>query len=136
MPYSQDVLNRPPKVKLICEDESRARQSEKERCDVNKIMAKYQRTGVIPMDMRQAAFADVSQVSDYRTALDNVRRAKEFFMTLPPKVRQRFMNDPAEFLDFVGNPENRGELEELGLVERSIAPEGGTVEKPTETPPE
>lgn len=119
--YSQ--VNRPPKVVLRCEEPSRTRQSERDKCDVNKIMARYEKTGMIPVDQRQAFFADVSTMGDYRTALDNVRRANEFFMSLPAKVRSRFENDAAAFLDFVSDPGNRGELVELGLVEPVEAPE-------------
>jgi len=59
---------------------------------------------------------DFSEVVDYRTALEQVAKADEAFMALPAKVRARFSNDAAEFLDFVHNPANKEELVSMGLA--------------------
>jgi len=37
-------------------------------------------------------------------------------MTLPAKVRDRFGQDPAEFLAFLSNPENADEARRLGIL--------------------
>ncbi len=87
-------------------------------------MAKYQKTGILPIANRETFFADVTQVTDYRGALENVRIAQEAFRQLPAPIRTRFDNDPAIFLDFTADPENRDEMIQMGLIE-----------KPEETPP-
>lgn len=129
-PYSQ--VNRPPKVLCTCLEKGRTRQSEAKACDVNRIVAKYHKTGIIPVSQRPALYADVSQMGDYRSALEQVQKADEAFMALPSKLRARFENDPAAFLDFCSDPGNRDEMRELGLLE----PEGqpAPVEEPVVEP--
>lgn len=112
----------------VCQEKSMTRQSEAEACDINSIMKRYEKTGVLPVDTREAVFTDVSEVGSFREALDVVARATEGFMQLPAAVRARFGNDPVAFVDFCGDQANRGELEELGLVEKAekapeVAPE-------------
>lgn len=112
--------NPPPKLPFREWGKGRTRQSEADACDVNRIVDRYRRTGVIPSDARNALFLDVSSVVDYRDALDRVSRAQEAFMQLPAKVRARFANDPAEFLDFCSDPANREEMKALGLMEEAM----------------
>lgn len=132
------AINRPPKVKLMCtEDEGKTRQSDKEGCDINKIMARYVKTGVIPVDQRQGMFMDVSEMPDYQSALENVINAEKLFMSLPAKLRKEFGNDPATFLDFCSDPENATKLVELGLMPDPDAgePEPEPAPEPEPSPP-
>jgi len=98
---------------------SQTRQSEAKYADINVIMAKYQKTGVLPPATRSGFFADVSSVGDYRDALNRVEAANDYFLHLPPDVRLKFKNDPAEFLDFVSDASNLAELEEMGIIAKS-----------------
>ena len=41
-------------------------------------------------------------------------------MTLDPKIRLRFQNNAADMLNFLNNPENRAEAEQLGLLNPKI----------------
>lgn len=108
----------PPGVQVRCQDKSLARQSEAEGCDINVIMKRYEKTGLLPQVVGGAAFfADVSELGDYRTVVENIRLAEAAFGQLPADLRSRFRNDVAEFLDFVSDPANAGELVKLGLVE-------------------
>lgn len=99
---------------------SRTRQSEKAYADINTIMRKYVKTGVLPPATRQGFFADVSRVGDYREAIARVEQADKMFEHLDPKLRFKFNNDPAEFLDYVSNADNLESLEELGLISASV----------------
>lgn len=112
------AVKRPPPVRIEVFSPSMTRQSEKDSCDINVIMRKYQKTGVLPVKDREAFFADVSQMGDYQEAIERVRMADEAFMAMPAKLRKKFENDPAVFLDFCSNPDNRDELVELGLIEK------------------
>lgn len=100
---------------------SRTKQSFKDECDVNKIMQRFKKTMGAEYLSRfngytGGQFGDFSMVSDYRSAIEQVSQAKGVFEALPAKVRSRFGNDPAEFLDFVQNPKNVDELVNLGLA--------------------
>ena len=109
---------KPPSNPLVCAEKGKTRQSEKDSCDVNKIMERYEKTGIIPSAQEDMFYADVSQVGDYRDALERVEMANEYFMRLPARIREKFDNEPAAFLDFCSDPANKGELQELGLIER------------------
>ncbi len=107
----------PPKVVMKKFGDSLTRQSEAASCNINKIMEKYEKTGVLPVMKREEFFADVSSMGDYRQALSQVQMADEAFMELPAKLRARFENDAAMFLDFCSDIANREEMVELGLLE-------------------
>ncbi len=111
------IFNSDPRPVVLCDPEKGAKQSFKEECDINTILARH-RSGafVSHVNANQGRFADVSGISDYREMIDRVRSANAFFMGLPAKVRERFQNDPAEFLDFIADPRNADELSELGLT--------------------
>lgn len=121
--------------------EGGAKQSFKEECDINNILAQYAKTGLLtPVTSRPPMFVDVSDVGDYRTALENVRTARDLFMQLPATIRATFDNDPATFLDFASDPDNEDELREMGLLppipaeEPTAAVEPATEEGPPAQP--
>jgi len=93
------------------------KQSFKTECDINHIMAKYQRTGVITHLNKHEAQYGFAPALDFQTALQLVAAARDQFADLPSSIRQRFNNDPAEFLAFCENPDNRSEMALMGLLE-------------------
>lgn len=94
-------------------------QSFKDDCDINKLMARYEKTGILDHVNRvQGAYGDFSETVDFQTAFDVVRNAEAMFMTLPARVRADFRNDPGEFLTFATNPENQEKMIEYGLATR------------------
>lgn len=106
----------PPAVDLECKDRSLTQQSEAKDADINTIVARFEKTGILPAAQREGLFLDVSNMPDYRQALDQVNQTNQYFMTLPAKTRLRFNNDAAEFLDFISDGNNKNEAIELGLL--------------------
>ena len=106
----------------------RTKQSFKDEADINLIMERYARTGILEFQQRrQAQYGDFTGY-DYQAAKDLVAKGYSMFYELPAIVRDRFKNDPAAFLDFVANDSNRAEAEKLGLLkpqEASSATEAG-----------
>lgn len=88
--------------------------------DINRIMAKYLRTGVLPDAARHAAaqYGDFSQVPDYLQMYEKIQRADEMFAALPAKLRKEFNNSPHEFLRASATPEGQKLIIELGLESR------------------
>lgn len=83
-----------------------AKQSAKDECDVNLILDRFRRTGAVDHLARGTpVFADVSEVGDYRTALENARAAEKYFAGLPAKVRAEFGNDAVRYLEALQDPE-------------------------------
>lgn len=115
---------RPPRVTLECKDESLTKQSFTESCDINNIMAKYQKTGVIDHVNEYGERYGEATAVDFHSAMNVVTRAQEMFNDLPSSIRNKFANDPAQFLEFVQNPANSDELVKLGLAHRNadVAP--------------
>lgn len=91
-------------------------QSFKEECDINNIMRKFQRTGMLEwLNTHDGEFADVTGVN-FENAMETILRAQSMFDDLPSSVRDRFGNNPAAFFDFVHDPGNVDELRKLGLA--------------------
>lgn len=98
------------------EGEGRTKQSFKDECDVNQIMARFQRTGVLEFRNKfEAQYADVSGVT-FQAAMDTIARANHMFHSMPARVRDKFQNDPGRFLAWIQNPNHADEARELGLM--------------------
>lgn len=115
-------------------------QHSKDEVDINNIMARYIKTGVLDhVTKYEAQYIETSEC-DYHQSMNIIRKADEMFLELPAKVRKQFDNDPGEFLSFVENPVNHSKLAEMGLTKPPMSPTSdnpahapATVQ-PTETP--
>ena len=99
----------------------------KKECDINVIMAKYQKTGAITHFNKHQAQYGMADGQTFQDAMNLVCEAQEMFNDLPSSIRSRFGNDPAAFLDFVQDESNADEMVKLGLTE-------GSAEQATVTP--
>lgn len=99
---------------------SLAKQSEKKNCDVNVIVARYQKTGLLVQDLEMASrrqvFGNFENAPDYHSALCAVAKANSAFNALPADLRKRFNHDTGAYIDFVMDPKNTKECIELGLL--------------------
>ncbi|AXH77979.1 MAG: internal scaffolding protein [Microviridae sp.] len=94
----------------------RTKQSDKDSCDINLIMARYIKTGVLDFVNKNAAsYGDITGI-DFQTSMDTVAKAKTMFDQLPAELREQFDNNPGFFCDFVSNEENLPEMAEMGLL--------------------
>lgn len=104
------------RVALTFPAQGRTKQSFKEECDINRIMSQYLKTGVVDFVNKHAPqYYDVTGV-EYQDAMNIVAQSQTMFAELPAKLREQFENDPALFLDFVSDPENRPEMAVMGLL--------------------
>lgn len=104
------------------EQPSLTQQSDAAETDINLIMSRYQQTGQLPQRLTQPLFGDFTTVPDYRQAVEAINAANEAFMQIPAKIRGQFGNDPAEFIKFASNPENKEELQKMGLLAEAPQP--------------
>ena len=118
-PYTREA------VQVDAGGESRTKQSFKKECDINHIMAKYQKTGAITHYNKHQQQYGIADGQTFQDAMNLVCEAQEMFNDLPSSIRSRFGNDPAAFLDFVQDEDNADEMVKLGLTEGS--PEQATV---------
>lgn len=108
---------------------SRTKQSEAAACDINKIMARYTRTGVLDHFAKFGGQYGFAEAKDFRESMETVRVAREMFEALPSKVRGRFGNDPEAFMGFVQDEKNLPAMRELGLALPAKAKEPSPVER-------
>lgn len=101
-------------------EKSLTKQSDKDKCDINAIMKKYQKTGQLPINGSQPQYGDFSDMPDYNEALNHVLNAQEQFYNIPAEIRAQFNNDPAELIKFVDDPKNKDEAISLGLLPQKI----------------
>lgn len=98
----------------------KTQQHMREMCNVNKIMEKQQRTGLVPCTRLNPRYGDFSNGLSYHDSLNKLKYAEEEFELLPAQVKKRFRQDPAEIIDFLQDEKNRIEAEDLGLIPRKI----------------
>jgi len=105
---------------------SKAKQEFQAECNVNTIVELFMKGAPLPVQVHEGQFVDVSELGDYKTALETVMEAEQVFKTLPMAVKKRCENSVAGFLDFVNDPENKDEMIELGLLEPPADDPDGT----------
>lgn len=99
---------------------SMTRESEMEACDIHNILKQFSQVGFEELVRQNAArgqYADLTSLPDYQEALNTVIGAQAAFAALPSQIRERFLNDPARFVEFLSDPANAEEAIRLGLAE-------------------
>jgi hypothetical protein len=87
-----------------------------DQCDINKILAQFMETGILPNQKHaNPQYGDVSEV-DFTDMQNTLATAKTLFEELPEQVKDRFNNEMHTFLNFAENPKNLQEMEEMGLA--------------------
>ncbi|NBU45388.1 MAG: hypothetical protein EBS37_15130, partial [Betaproteobacteria bacterium] len=100
---------------LKCEDDSLTQQQFKEEADINTIVDRFMKSGVLPTPVNMPQYVDYEGVFDFQTAMNAVRQADENFMRMDAKIRARFNNSPQEFLQFFADPANSSKNKDVVL---------------------
>lgn len=117
--------NSDPRFSLDCSNlPSLTRQEFAAECDINTLMAKYEKTGVINhFNPGKPQYVDFEAVPDLQNSLHILADATAAFNNLPATVRRDFDNDPAQFLEFATDPKNLAKMREYGLAAPEPEPE-------------
>lgn len=91
-------------------------QSHAKQCDINYILDRYHKTGLIAHAAKHAGRYDDVSALDFQNAMFLVTEAQNMFNSLPANMRKRFGGDPAAFLDFVQDPLNAPEMARMGIL--------------------
>lgn len=116
--YAYDGDSVSLKTGVVNKEPSKTVQSQEEESNINSIVNRFLKTGVLPDNFRtpQQMLADVSDVnSDFHAAWNLVAAARDSFMMLPAQVRERFGNDPGLYFDFVESNPDAETIEKFGL---------------------
>lgn len=114
--------------------ESRTEQSHKNSCNIEKIISRYYKTGLLQQRLQKGVYGDFTGYGEYHECVTKLQDAHGDFMAIPAKIRKRFHNDPGELIEFVLDESNRDEAVELGLVPEIEQSEQAEV--PSEAPEE
>lgn len=106
-----------PRFQIDCSKGGKTQQHFKQECDLNYILRKYQKTGLIDhVNKHQGDYSDLTDSVTFTEAMHVIQDAAESFETLPSSIRKQFKNNPQEFLDFVSDNSNADRLVEMGLA--------------------
>jgi len=113
---------------------SRTKQQFAAECDINNIMRRYLKTGILD-HVRDGApqYLDATAL-EFQSAMELVAQAQTIFEELPSAIRARFENDPSRLLEFVHDPANIAESVAMGFLDPAKLPSGG-VSQNAATPP-
>ncbi|AXH77912.1 MAG: internal scaffolding protein [Microviridae sp.] len=117
---------------LECKDPSLARQDQKDEADINVIVRDFGLTGKLPLVAVPPTYEDFAhEVDDFQTAANLMLEANRSFMAMDAKVRAKFENDPAQFVEFCSNKDNLDEMRKMGLALPREPVDGGPVQVET-----
>lgn len=95
---------------------SRTSQEMADEVDVNNIMARYVKTGTVPVYMDRTMLDGDLHTMSFHEMQNAIAEASSAFNALPAVVRARFDNDPAKFVEFASDKANLAEMKELGML--------------------
>lgn len=121
-PEMRVLCNRPGKLDKDGNILYTTEQSSKKMTDINHIIKKYDKTGLIDHVSRfEARFGDMTGL-DFKLALDKITHAQSMFENLPSEIRKKFQNNPQKLLEFMEDPGNRDEAIKLGMIRAQWTP--------------
>lgn len=120
---------------VIFESDSLCQQHFRDECDVNKIVDRYVRTGVLEhLADVPPHYGDVSEIpTDLISAYAAVDRAEAAFMDLPSGLRKELDNDPSRLGAWLSDEANRDTAVKYGLLNR-VQPVPDQAENVSEKP--
>lgn len=128
----------PPEVDLEFKKPSLTQQHFKDECDINRIVATYQETGVMPQGERQPLFGDFAGIpTSFQESQNLFKEAQDKFYSLPSDLRKMLDNSPQKLLEFMSNPANTDACVKFGLFNKppEKAPENKSKNPVNPAPP-
>ncbi len=121
-------------TKIIC-GPSRTKQSFRDEVNINSIIRRFERNGMVThLNKTAPFFGDVSGITGYQDAMNKVIEAKQLFMKMSPDVREKFKNNPENMIQYLSDDKNKEEAIKLGIIKKPIEPPKPQTPKPTPTP--
>ncbi len=91
--------------------DGRTKQCFADECDIDKIMARFDKTQTISHVAKyEGTYADFSDF-DFHGHLNKMNEGQAIFDDLPAELRQEFGQSPAKFFEYVNDPANADQLQ-------------------------
>lgn len=129
--YNYDVDEASNETGLSCQDSSLAIQSAEEEANINTIVRRFGLTGQLPDQVAMPQSGDFTNIPDFHTAMNLIRKTQEEFLRIPADIRARFSNDPQKFMEFFEDEANRVEAGKLGFLKMPV--QEPVQDQPTQT---
>jgi len=97
------------------DEEIRVEQSHKQEADINNIVRKHGLDLIAKTAAMQTFRYDENPSNDFQEVMQAVITAEQSFNSIPSDIRKKFDNNPAKFMDFIYNPENKQAMIDMGL---------------------
>ena len=123
---------------VIPEDEIiRVEQSHKDEVNINNIVKRHGLDLIAKTAALQQFQFDDNPNNDFQETMNAILKAQDSFSSVPSDIRKQFDNNPAQFMDFIHNPENQQQLIDWGLASAPETPQPVevVVTNQPETPP-
>jgi len=135
-PFIRDYYTPRTRSGITFAAQGRTKQEFAAECDINNIMSRYLKTGIIE-HVRDSVpqFFDASPC-DFQEAMQLVAQAETLFEELPSKIRERFEHDPARLLEFVHDPANVAESVAMGFLDPAKLPTPTEAQKTSPSAPQ
>ncbi len=105
------------KVILMFAETGRTKSQFMQDCDINRIVTRAEKTGVVDhIQNTPPTYGDVGTSIDFQESMNTIIIANAMFADLSSRVRRRFDNNPAEYLEFIEDPQNEDEMRTLGIL--------------------
>jgi len=108
------------------ESVSVAVQDKKENCNINKIVARATKNGMVDQTLIKipGQYGDFTNVVDFQEIQNRVIRMNDKFMTLDPKLRMKFDNDPVKLVAYLDKTKTdqttKEEAISLGILPKPV----------------
>lgn len=107
------------RIQTVFKKKTRTQQQFAKDCNINNIIKKYKKTGVIThINTKTGVYADMTQMPNYQEALQTVIHGQTAFDQLPAELREKFKYNPQEMMDYLNDKRNDEEAIKLGLKQR------------------
>jgi len=99
-------------------DDGMTQQHFKDQVDINNILAKYRRTGVVEhVKKARELYGDFTELGEYARDLDKVAKAQQTFEMMPAEIRNQFKNSIQGFFEFIGDEKNKDQCVKWGIFD-------------------
>lgn len=91
-------------------------QSPAEEVDINRIVSKIQKGKPVLVSNGEPFYGDVSEFKGLAESFQMIQDSEDLFMQYPADIREKFGNDPVQFVEFLEDPNNYEDALKMGLV--------------------
>lgn len=94
----------------------RVEQNHKDEVNINNIVKRHGADIIAQTNAVMALQYDDLPSNDFQETMNMILKGQQAFDTLDSKTRAEFENNPAKYMDYVHNPENRDAMIERGWL--------------------